>query len=95
MAEAVETVEVVTLFGEGFEVRCETVRGEVLRYPVMFRGIGGWHRAYRLRDRVRVAGVVNPVRWDLVRTIYGSDAYVENGCEFDQLEREWLADRGL
>jgi hypothetical protein len=88
-ATTVALVEVGPEAWRGFVVTVETERGDLLRFPTAFSSAAA---AERFAARVRGAGVIVLDRWDYVRAIYGSAAYFEDGCELDQLEREWEAD---
>lgn len=75
-----------------YAVTCETKRGVIYEYPEKFYGEQGHAAAYRFISRVQRAGVIQPERWDYVRAIYGSQAWIEDGHEEAQAEREYEDD---
>ena len=96
MSERVLMVEVEAAFDGGgapcYVVECETKRGNLLRYPVKFYGEDGNRRAHKFAGQVQRVGVVDPSRWEFIRAIYGSAAYVEDGHEMADIEAEYNAE---
>ena len=93
MSERVLMVEVEAAFDGGgapcYVVECETKRGNLLRYPVKFYGEMGSRKAHRFATQVQNVGVVDLSRWEFIRAIYGSEAYVEDGHEMADIEAEY------
>ena len=96
MIEHVLSLDIEATFDGGgapcYVVKCETKRGVIYEYPEKFYGEDGHRAAERFISRVQRAGIIQPERWDYFRAIYGSQAWIDDGHEDAQVEREYMDD---
>ena len=75
--------------GDMWSVEVSIYDGELMTYDRALTE----PEATRLAERVNEAGTIDPEHWRHVRTLYGSPAWIRNGCDAIEAAREREEDR--